>query len=1057
MTSYLNFDFERVTITFESKNRQLVSHLLGGTLESSGLYEGWITDENPSTCPIGFAIFFRYSRIFADFHNLPFYYGRNWEEYTNNLHREVSKHPEGYRFTYAKTGFTFEWSDLRLFIEILEGHPTDTLPPGTLPARVDFEDDWYSLSRVIDGNTITVRPTLHFSASMKDIYVCLYGVVTPDLLTENALRCKNFLEDLCSVDASGKLMIVWERELLGRSYEGYPRDSSEGSLIGHVFFQVAGGEYVYVNGLMQLLRHCSPDEEDNSSSCGYHMVPYNNPAQLWNVSCTCRLLDESCPRSDALGQIDDMHPPRCLLRLEQLPHLDPRQGGMYIDDKLTSRAIKERGCPFDGPIKQQLRELSNEISTQRLSPFDLSLSYLNMWARTRAAITQHGQIPTSPVDKLVGQRSKVENAHKATDVITHEKDVFLIHTRSIAQHHYLVTGITEQFQALGLKVWQYSDWSWTTSDGQVDRETLREVLIKTPAVIAFDVGEETLTPGIREEARIIDRDFDSLFPLGRFALISGTDNGFFANAYPMRLGPILDLPETIPPSAKLVEQVCLFVLRVVIRQSMLHHVLFDTHPDRSAAVLDEWAAKSIELIFRARDTKFDDGDVEIPRLVEELLLWFGSLSKTEVIDLDRQTPRLCQWIAEEFNGSVEHDRLSEHGLEALIDALDVIGSRGHAFLERIRSEPTYWTQEDAHERNFSDSALKRATQILARSQNRSAFDYAREVWPEAGNVKKEWEILAELAETDSEKEVACDYLLARLRAADNDEEIAAACAAALGELGNQAAAATLRHLALNDAREEVRLAAVLSLIDICGPDSQAVVEQFVRLTGKRSRIVVASLAWKIDLDSTYDLLLSLESDPRMLANVQYSLVRAKNPRASQQILSALRSRSSYLRAIAAASTVQLLDWLPADDPFRLEVIPLLESSLDEADEQLHMVAVIALIRASQSAYSTDAGEILAKSLSKGNVSLARTVLVNAALSLEKWPDDRVVRTLLYHSDPSIRGTVCLLVGRQKRTAFVEELNILKRDHSGVPLYGDGSFAELADTVGENAIRALKRL
>ena len=117
MSRYLNLDFERVTITFQAQDRELVSHLLGVTFENSELYEGWITENNPSSCPIGFAIFFRSSRILADFHNLPFYYGRNWEEYTNTLNCVVSEHPEGYRFTSEITGFTFEWSDLRLFIE----------------------------------------------------------------------------------------------------------------------------------------------------------------------------------------------------------------------------------------------------------------------------------------------------------------------------------------------------------------------------------------------------------------------------------------------------------------------------------------------------------------------------------------------------------------------------------------------------------------------------------------------------------------------------------------------------------------------------------------------------------------------------------------------------------------------------------------------------------------------------------------------------------------------------------------------------------------------------
>jgi hypothetical protein len=191
MKSYLNFDFGRITITFQYRDRQLVSHLLGGTLESSGLYEGWITDKNPSPCPIGFAIF-RYSRILAAFHNLPFYYSRNWEEYIN---------------------------------------------------------------------------------------------------------------------------------------------------------------------------------------------------------------------------------------------------------KLTSRAIKEKGCPFAGPMQQQLRDLSDEISAQRLSPFDLSLSFLNMWARTRAAIVQHGQLPASPADKHAGPRSQVENAHNAPTSLRMRKTCFLyipdrLHSTIISSQDY---------------------------------------------------------------------------------------------------------------------------------------------------------------------------------------------------------------------------------------------------------------------------------------------------------------------------------------------------------------------------------------------------------------------------------------------------------------------------------------------------------------------------------------------------------------------------------------------------------------------------------------------
>lgn len=643
---------------------------------------------------------------------------------------------------------------------------------------------------------------------------------------------------------------------------------------------------------------------------------------------------------------------------------------------------------------------------------------------------------------------------------SHPKDIFIIHTRSSPLHRGLVPSVSTLLETLGLRVWQYSDWTWTTATGsqEIDRDTLRAMLTTTPGVIAFDVSEDGLTPGMREEARIIDDDFDRLFPLGRFALVSATDHGFFRQRYPLRLGPTLKLEEGVEASEQVVERICLFGLRVIVRQSMLRQVLLDPQPERSAITLDEWAVISVKLIGHSPHSLRDESDVEIPRLTEELLLWFGSLSR--VIGIERlrsHSPKLCEWISDEFTGFLDHDRLSEYGLASLVDAVETLGAPGVPFLERIRSAPMCWDQTDPDEREFSDEALRKSTQILARHYGRSAFDFAREVPPEVDDVEKELEILAELAHTEHERNEACKHLLAQYRSESANVEVAAACVGALGKVGNQGTATCLATLALNDDRVEVRLAAMLSLIEIRGPDAQLVVDEFVRRADSRSRIIVASVAWRINLDSTYELLSSLESDATMRANIQYSLVRAHHPRAPEQVLSDLLSDSSYLQAVAAGSALDLLDQLDVPHPFRASVVPLLESAVEEGDEELHMVAVISLIRASQSKYCSQAAEILENSLSNGNVSLARSVIVNASLGILDWPNDRSVRALLYHSDPTVRGATCYLVGRQTRSAFVDQLRILENDPSRVlrEPYEDGAL--MGATVGQCAHTALERL
>lgn len=388
MVSCLSVDFERVTVTFQSKDRAVVARLLGGALERSRLYEGWITHDNPSPCPIGFAVFFRESRIFADFHNIPFYYGQDWKGYFDNVARVVFAHPEGSRFTQQSCGFEFEAGDLPLFVEILGGGPPGQPPPVVALARVDFEDHFYSLIRVIDGDTIVVQPPPRLSDSMKDIHVRLYGLETPELPTALGPRYRDHLDDLCRVDAGGKLMIVWERERLGTNYEGYPRVSFERE-IGHIFFQTAQREYLYINGLMHLLPHCSLERNGRSLLRGCKVLARRQLSLPFDGHCMSTLFDDFAARSDTLRRVFDMRPPRCLLSLTKVPSLDPRPIGVPSAPDIASLVIKETGCPFDSFLRELFRQLRIDIESQRMSPFDVPLSLLSMWAQGKQVAEVH--------------------------------------------------------------------------------------------------------------------------------------------------------------------------------------------------------------------------------------------------------------------------------------------------------------------------------------------------------------------------------------------------------------------------------------------------------------------------------------------------------------------------------------------------------------------------------------------------------------------------------------------------------------------------------------------
>lgn len=96
---YYNIDISRVTLTVRQEDVDRVRALLGNLALGKRYYGGWINPENPSPSPLGFFIVFDNQTMYADFHNLPYYYYNfhtkvsYWDEYHWVIVSYVRKHP----------------------------------------------------------------------------------------------------------------------------------------------------------------------------------------------------------------------------------------------------------------------------------------------------------------------------------------------------------------------------------------------------------------------------------------------------------------------------------------------------------------------------------------------------------------------------------------------------------------------------------------------------------------------------------------------------------------------------------------------------------------------------------------------------------------------------------------------------------------------------------------------------------------------------------------------------------------------------------------------------
>ncbi len=247
-----------------------------------------------------------------------------------------------------------------------------------LLARINFGDDYYRFIRAIDGDTIVVKPPSALQQWMKDIHVRLYGLETPELWTEHGPDYRDHLEELCAVDANGRLMIVWERERIGTNYEGYPLATFERG-IGHVFYREHGDRYVYINGLMHLLRHSSLKREGKSLLRGRRHV--NTPITLpWDGRCPSWQEHGERQPSKTLQTILALGPPACLLTYADIPSLNPRDENFADKINLVMRDNWKFGCPIENALHRDKDLMLERERAQQVSPFDIPLAYVSAWA-----------------------------------------------------------------------------------------------------------------------------------------------------------------------------------------------------------------------------------------------------------------------------------------------------------------------------------------------------------------------------------------------------------------------------------------------------------------------------------------------------------------------------------------------------------------------------------------------------------------------------------------------------------------------------------------------------
>lgn len=225
---YINIDIGRVTVTLREEFKNRFLDLFGDLVKLDEVYGGWINSNNPSPSRIGFAaVFEEASEVYANFHDLPFYYQNNWEVYHHRIVSHVSKNPlfEGWR----GHAHRFSKEKLPLLVKLLNQIAAEEEEDSekTSQQEANLNPDWINTRELAPPHTISTR--INEGEEYED-YIFRAISDVPDGENEFGIGGRNFLAS-------------WQIEKRKReNFEGLPNaaamelkfNNKESSIVTHI-------------------------------------------------------------------------------------------------------------------------------------------------------------------------------------------------------------------------------------------------------------------------------------------------------------------------------------------------------------------------------------------------------------------------------------------------------------------------------------------------------------------------------------------------------------------------------------------------------------------------------------------------------------------------------------------------------------------------------------------------------------------------------------------------------------------------------------------------------
>ena len=287
----------------------------------------------------------------------------------------------------------------------------------------------------------------------------------------------------------------------------------------------------------------------------------------------------------------------------------------------------------------------------------------------------------------------------------------------------------------------------------------------------------------------------------------------------------------------------------------------------------------------------------------------------------------------------------------------------------------------------------------------------------------------------------CAYLISLAEKTPHDLNILSGCVKALGEAGVGFAIDWLQSLyAREDLDEDLRREVVLALMDLLGREASPLVIEYLQQANEGDRQVIAAAAWLVDDDELFDQFLEDltldEDEDELIVNLIYSLVRTGRSMAYQLIFHGLNSTNPTLCEGAAGFSADCMKRCPENVVNKPILIKRLKELGRSARSPLNEYATLSLIWSGVNEYRSKGEELVEGYLRQGNISMARSAILEAGLAYSDWPSDLHASRWLNHPVAEIRHVMVYLLGYQRRTLLMESREYLHGDIAMVAPYFD---------------------